>query len=182
MNRTENDILFYCQEDILRNRKTEKVEETVTTFLYDYYLNNGAEINNNFSHDNFLGVACWAERFRPDIIAHIPTFGRHVLRPDNFALFFWIKNRKAGLAFLWIYFLFQLVDLIRMRKDHEGIPHTSGLLLNYFTMRTFKFNLAFSVTTRRVNESFKEGWKGVFKRYYTQENNVKVLKAFNDTY
>jgi hypothetical protein len=178
MNKTDNKILFNCQEDILNNRPDHYFD--VFDFIQDYYVNEAEEINNNFSHDNWKGVACWLETFYPNKIKEIPVFGRHSWRPDNFSLFFWIKHRRMGLIFLPIYYIFELFDLIRMRKDHEGVPHTSGLLLNFFIMRTFKMSLIFKLTTIRVNKYFGS-WLGVFERYYNQPENVRVLNAYKGT-
>jgi|AntAceMinimDraft_6_1070360.scaffolds.fasta_scaffold14336_1 hypothetical protein len=177
MNRSENDILFDCQEDILLGFSRTKTVKSVMSFTNDYKNNNGEEVNNNFSHDNWLGIACWGQKFSTRTIEKLPVFGRHSLRPDNFAFFFWVKHRRIGYLFMPIYYAFQIFDLIRMRKDHEGIPHTSGLLLNYFAMTAFKMDFMFWLTTKRVEKYFGS-WLGVFERYYNQPNNIRVLEAY----
>ena len=53
LNRTENDILFDCQIDIIKGHQMIKMHTAVYDFIDDYYNNEGVEINNNFSHDNW---------------------------------------------------------------------------------------------------------------------------------
>ena len=176
LNSTDNAILFDCEEDLLLG--TTKYSENISEYLRDYELHKGIEVNNNFSHDNWKGVACWLEVNRPYDLKRVPIFGRHTWRPDNLALFIWIRYRRLGLLVLPLYQIFQFIDAIRMRKDREGVPHTSGLLLNYFVMRTFKMNWIFKFVNWRVGKTFKHGWYDVFKRYFVQEDNVRVLEAF----
>lgn len=175
---TTNEILFDCEVEILRDTPTHDLWLKIVAYIQDYRLHDGKEVNNNFSHDNWKGVCCWLERYDKDLICMVPLFGRHSLRPDNFFLFLYIKHRKIGSLFIWIYLLFQVFDAIRMRKDAQGIPHTSGLLLNYFVLQTFGFKLTFKLVNWRVESSFPYGWTGVFTRYYTQDDNKRVLEAY----
>lgn len=177
-NRTENHILFDCEVELLNNQDTDVVRRRVNDFIEDYYANDGEEVNNNFSHDNWKGVACWCKRFDQRLYKMIPLFARHAWRPDNFFLFLYIKNKYVGFLFIWIYLLFQVVDAIRMRKDARGIPHTSGLLLNYFVMQTFGFKLTFKFIDWRVRKTFDGGWLEVFTIYYNQPHNIRVVEAF----
>lgn len=177
---TNNDILFDCQIDLIKGSITPSTKVTILRFILDYRFTKGKELNNNFSHDNWKGVACWLKRFEKDNLSSVPLLGRHSWRPDNLAFFLYAKNRLLGFPFIWIYLLFQIFDAIRMRKDAGGVPHTSGLLLNYFVLQTFNFNLTFKFVDWRVKKTFKEGWLGVFERYYTQPNNAPVLEAYKE--
>jgi len=185
--RTENDILFDCQEYLLTDGKIPEfatIGNKVFKFIDDYQHYKGKEVTQNFSHDNWKGVGCFLEYRKPlpkNAFKDIPIFGRHTLyglRIDNVALFFYMRYRTVGKLFIWIYLLAQVFDAIRMRKDRNGVPHTSGLLLNYFVMQTFGFNKTFGFVSKRVNSNFNFGWLSVFITYYTQEDNKRVLKAY----
>jgi len=186
LNRTENHIMFDCQVDILNGLPTGTTRATVFAFINDYYINEGVEINNNFSHDNWKMVACWLKTFYPKELKKLPLWDRNLARPDNFCLFLYIKNRFIGYPFLLIYSLFQIIDLIRMRKDGAGRPHTSGILLNYFVFRAFKFKWMAKFLDWRVANTFKGqyhpdskgGWDEIFRIYYNQGHNIRVLEAF----
>jgi len=180
MNRTSNEILFDCEADILNNVYSHNTEIKIIKYISDYYFHEGREVNNNFSHDNWKGVACWIKTCPREIPVKqkdIPLFGRHSLRPDNFFLFLYVKYPWIGFLFFWIYLLFQVFDAIRMRKDQDNIPHTSGLILNYFVLQSFNFKLTFNLVSWlvRKNNYFK-GWDKVFHRYYPTEH--RVHKAY----
>lgn len=178
MNLSNNDILFRCQYDILNGEPSLETVKLVRNFIVDYYQNKGKEVNFNFSHDNWKGVIAWAKVFSPELLKRIPIFGHHSLRPDNFFLFLYARYKYVGIFFIWIYLLFQVFDAIRMRKDARGIPHTSGLLLNFFVIGTFGFELTGRFIDYRVEKTFEEGWDSVFKIYYVQDNNRYVLEKY----
>jgi hypothetical protein len=181
-NRTDNEIMFDCQVDLLKDWVTDSTYKQIVTYLGDFKANSGREVNYNFSHDNLKLIAAWKANFGIDPIK-TPLWGRHSWHPSNFCFFLYVYLYERGLGSLgapfWLlYCVDRIYSALRMRRDSDGIPHTTGLLLSYFTLRAFGANMILRFITYRVNKCFDSGWDGVFERYFDKDH--RVLEAWNE--
>lgn len=178
MNKTNNDIMWDCFEDILN--KTPSYKKRIANFIYSFYKHKGKEVEENFSYDNWALVTCWLQTFDKDTKSLIPSFGRHVWHPIRFIKFLWMKYPL--LSFLQVITVLDMVvrhGIIR-RKTADGHFHTSGLLLDYYIAHSYNSKLTMFILTKLMLTMFKS-WIEVFYVYHGgNENNYnyKVYEAY----
>jgi hypothetical protein len=96
MNKTTNEILFDCQRNLLLSSRANPMTRTkVVNYILDYYKQNGREVNNNFSHDNWKGVACYLERYSKVDTKMVPVLGRHSWNPYLYSSFVIKETEEA---------------------------------------------------------------------------------------
>lgn len=180
MNRSDNEILFQCEADILNEKKEYHLD--VYRFISDWNINKGREINNNFSHDNWTGVYCWVNMFNKNLIEDLPLFGHHALRPDNFCFYFYAKYKWIGWIFLPIISLSMIISMLRVwRKGKNGEQYidTDGKLLAFFKCKSFNFRITKWILDFIISKHKDlSGWSTIFDIYY--EYNHIVWIAFID--
>ena len=81
---SNNDIMWDCMESIFDDKYSANLRVQVEDYLHDYEINNGKEINYNFSRDNFETIICFLKYFNKDKDT-VPLFGRHNLHPTSTA-------------------------------------------------------------------------------------------------
>jgi hypothetical protein len=180
-NRSENFILFWCQEDILNDSPDHRTE--VYAFIHDWKVTKGKEINNNFSHDNWTGVYCWVEKFEPRLMKTLPLFGHHSLRPDNFIFYF--KAHHPYLSILIDLYLFtkirvpvihltvsltMIIGMLRVwRKGKQGELYidTDGKMLSFFKVQCFKLKITGFILDFIIrNHKALKTWRTIFSIYH----------------
>ncbi len=182
INDTNNDILNDCQQAILLNDAS-KVSSAVSVFRFHWINDKGVELNENFSHDNWKGVASFMAKFNPDLLSTIPVFGRHSRNPLNFLTFVWMKYKIARVLLQPIISLRMIFNCIfTLKRDAQGRPHTSGRLLDYFIAKTFKLDRTFALMeSALVKYNDLKSFDNIFEIYFNDKNhyNYKVLEAYN---
>lgn len=180
INKSTNEILFQCEEDILLRK--EKHTKEVLKFIADWTLDDGEELHQNFSHDNWTGIYAWCKMFKPDLIKELPLFGHFSLRTDNFAFYFWAKFPILGFILgLPIAMLSMIIGMLRVwrtSKTGDKYIDTDGKLLAYFKTKSFNMR----VTRWLLNLIIKKHkdlrkWKTIFDIYYKDDHPVWI--AFN---
>jgi len=178
MNKTNNDIMWDCFEDILNGSNNNK--QRIAKYLLDFYRNGGNEINENFSYDNFALVACWLQVFKKESKGLLPSFGRHVWHPIRFIKFLWMKYPILSfLQFITIIDMIIRHGVIR-RKTSSGEYHTSGLLLDYYIAYSYDSKITMFILTKLMETMFLS-WTQVFYKYHgtdTKRYNYKIYEAF----
>ena len=186
MSRTENHIIWDCIVSIFKNDPTIATRQVVD-FVIDYYRNDGEEINNNFSHDNWTAVLCWYHKFLPKRKTDFPLFGDHSKHPMRFIRYSWMKYP--------ILFPLRLISLLEMfiqygiirRKTNSGNYHTSELLLDFYIHNSYNNKIEMFVLTKLMKTMFNS-WAEVFRAYHgnPDHDNYRVYTAFieeqNETY
>lgn len=182
-NNTNNDILADAQEDILNNKTDNSIK--IYLFINSFKQSGGDEslAQENFSHDNWKGVAAWLAKNDPENLDEVPLLGRHSWNPVNFLTFLWMQNKVTR-------FLLQPLisarmvfnSIFTMKRDAQGRPHTSGRLLDYFLCKGFKLDITLAIMTWCL-EKFNdlENWDNIFNIYFDSEHryNYKVMEAYN---
>lgn len=184
MNRTDNEIMFRCERDLLADEENSIGE--VSEFIHDYYINKGKEVNNNFSFDNWKLVACWLEKFAspphypPIMIKTVPVWGRHSWRPDNLAFFLWVRYRWM-IILLPIICLSMVVSVVRVWRKNKGGQRyidTDGKIIAYFVTRAFRLERTQKLLDWIVKrDKDLKSWENIFSIYFPPEH--YVLTAFN---
>jgi len=180
MNKTNNDILFECQLDILRDEGTPQTAYKIIKFGASYDLHNGKEVEFNFSHDNWTGVYCWLKVFDEESLRCLPLFGHHSLRPTNFFFFLYAKYPILGFPFLPIVSIAMIVSALRVWRGKGSHSHitTSGKLLTYFKMKAFNMRITKWFVDAIIDSTpeFPDGWKTVFYIYHGKDK-PEIYKA-----
>lgn len=181
MNRTENYIMWDCLIDIFKGEATKETELKVALFIQDYYLNEGREVNNNFSIDNWQIVLCWTYLFRPEKKKLVPLFGHHTKHPMKFIEMAWMKY--WWLAPLKVLTVIDMAvrHLIIRRKTAQERYHTSGLLLDYYVFYSYDCKVMMWLLTKMMKTMFSN-WGEVFFAYHgnPKHYNHKVYLAFKN--
>jgi hypothetical protein len=174
--------MFQCEQDLLLNSPETDQYLKVASYVSDWHLNKGKEVNNNFSFDNWKLVACWIRKFNPGAISALPLFGRHSIRSDNFFMFFYMKYPLLGIWFLWIPSLAMIISMLRVwRTNKEGNRYidTDGKIISYFIVRSFNMRLTKFILDLIVNNSSSLlSWGNIFTIYFPKDH--YVLKAFDN--
>ena len=170
--------MWDCMESIFDDKYSTNLRVQIEDYLHDYEINNGKEINYNFSRDNFETIICFLKYFNKDKDT-VPLFGRHNLHPMRFIRFLWMKYDK--LSFLKVINILDIIVRhgILRRKDGNGTYHTSGLLLDYYHAYSYRNKITMKILTYFMSTMF-ESWYEVFDIYHGNPNhyNYKVLLAF----
>lgn len=186
MNYSTNEILFDCEEDILKQDAGHLCN--VHLFLDLYRESNGDEavVKQNFSHDNFTGVYCWCASIMSHWVSHLPLFGRFSIHPVRFMFYFFIKYPLLGSIFLPIIYVDMLVSgLQKTRINSRGLVEipTSSKILDYFKIMAIVKKggiggiLMQKLLTKAVNWSVG-GWDVVFGIYFAEDH--RVMKAYRE--
>ena len=177
MNRSNNDIMWDCLVDIFDGKQN--ATSRVDRFIMSYVLNDGKEVEENFSHDNWLAVLCWLHKF-DDVKFMFPTFGHHTLHPMNFIKFLWMKYPLAYPLRIVTMFEMLLGSTILARKTESGKLHTSGILLDYYLCKSYDMKFMMKVLTFIVKRRSWHSWLAVFHTYHgdPRDYNYKVFEAF----
>lgn len=172
--------MFLCEYDILNGSHGPDSWVAVPNFAFDYHDNDGKEINNNFSHDNWTLVACWLKTFRPSFFYLVPIWGRHSWRPDNLAFFLYIR-------FPWLFFWLipvisgaMIISMMRVwRTNHRGHRYidTDGKIISYFKCEVFGFRITRKILDWIIaRDDDLKSWENIFQIYFGTEH--FVYKAF----
>lgn len=177
MNRTDNEIMFQCEVDILKNSPDHADE--VHSFILDYILSQGEEINNNFSFDNWKLVACWDKKFE-NTTEYIPIWGRHSWRPDNLAFFLWIRFPTLLSFLLPVISLSMIISMLRVWRttaDGRRYIDTDGKIISYFVCECFDMRATrWALECLIKRDKDLKSWENIFKIYFPE--NHYVLEAF----
>jgi hypothetical protein len=171
--------MFDCQEDIMKG-SADHIKR-VLDFSYNWELHKGQELEENFSHDNWKMVCCHYKLFMPDSMHEIPLFGRHTWHPMNLIQFAWMK-------FWWLYplRLISILDFIFnafivLKRDQNGLPHTSGRLLDLFVAHSYGMKWTKRLMIKGIEKNFENGVDSLFNIYYTQLNNKHIRDIYYET-
>lgn len=171
INRTENDILFDAEVNLLLGFESDDIRRKMNAFRLDYIVNKGVEYNNNFSKDNWIGVYCWHRRFNPDQIKDLPLFGHHALNPFDFAFFYSMKH--------WFFrsFFKLMVHFACLHSCKRPANETSGKILAYFQARALGMNKTIKKMDKLISDMYIDSWDGVFNIYFKKDHHVS--KAYH---
>lgn len=175
---TNNDILADTQVDILK--KSPESLGRIVEYMEEYELSGGVERKENFSHDNWKGVAAWQMLFLNE--TKVPVFGRHSWNPVNFITFLWMQNKVTRLLlqpFISLRMIFNCI--FTMKRDSAGRPHTSGRLLDYFLCKGFGLDKTLAIMTWTLGKfNDLKNWNNVFDVYFDLDTryNYKVREAY----
>lgn len=181
MNNTNNDIMWDCMVAIFRKQPMD-VRTKVINFIVDYHVNEGKEVNNNFSIDNWQVVTCYCRIYVKSWMHQIPLIGHHTKHPMKFI-------EMAWMLYPWLFFLKPLTildmavrHLIIRRKTASGEYHTSGLLLDFYVFYSFEARVMMFILTLMMRTMFKD-WEEVFRIYHGNPThyNHKVYLAYKRT-
>jgi hypothetical protein len=179
VNNTNNDIMWDTLVLILQNHPTMEMIASIREYIKSYDMNEGKEVEYNFSHDNWTMVLCYLEKFHPELKPRVPLFGRHTVHPMKMNDFLWKKY-----PFLYPLIIITIVDmlirhLIIRRKTASGQYHTSGLLLDYYVFYSYDRKISMWILDQCMKTMFNN-WQEVFNIYHGNPDhyNYKVYQVW----
>lgn len=184
VNNTNNNILFECQLDILRGESNIETYTEIRQYAHKWrmYCGDEGESGENYSFDNWIGVACWIQRYSYFLKSEVPLWGHHTLRPDNFAFFLYYKYPTLGIFFIWIKQIAMSISVLRDKRiDHYGNEYrdTDGLILGKLILMSFKMPITSWVWHKIVNKKWG-CWQNAFRHYHSNNPNdiqKKILEV-----
>jgi hypothetical protein len=178
---TKNDIMRYCQKDLLEGVPSHKPE--VLKFISDYYAYNGQEFFENFSFDNWKLVACWLYTFENKTCLAVPVFGRHSWRFwDNLPFFIFIRAPKIFFflrPWLAIFMIYSMLDVWRENKHGAVYIDTDGKIISFFVCESFEFHWTRSILDFIIKHNkWLRSWGNIFYIYFKEG---EIFKTFRRT-
>jgi hypothetical protein len=169
-NRTDNEIMFLCEKDLLLNKASVGTYSKVNNFIADWYANDGKEVNFNFSQ-------CWLKVFHPEQLGLVPIWGRHTWRPDNLAMFLYFRFPRLLFPLLAIIYASRIISTLRVRKINsrgELEISTSGKIISYFVCKAWGLDLLYKILTTLVRRDRDlKSWQNVFEIYFPINHYVR---------
>ena len=181
-NRSENEILFDCEVDILNNKDTARIR--IHDFYNDFIDTKGIEYHNNFSKDNWIGIFCWVKIFKDSYLEKkFPLWGVHMYNPFD-AIFFLYAYFPILLPLRFIISLDCILAAYmtyKTNKNGKGIE-TSGKILSYFKCKALKMDWTFKIMTYLIEHTkeFNYSWDGVFDIYFKKDHRVNIAYHKNN--
>jgi len=173
MNLSTNEILFDCVADILNNSPDHA--QNVYDFVHDFHITGGKEIRNNFSKDNWIGIACWNEKF--DRGVDVPIWGHHMWNPFDAAFFLYVRIGWVAFPLRVLIFLAAMHPAYRIyKKKTDTEKATSGKLLEYYKCKAFKWNFILKCMTYIIKKrkGFPRMWDEIFDTYFKLDHRVSI--------
>jgi len=134
------------------------------------------EWGSHFSHDNMTGMYCtYKSKYSQYMVDTLPVMrwnNRWWLHPKDISFYFWAKNPRLGLPFLWIASLCMIISCYQEYKVRNGnkILKTDGKLLAWMRCKSFGMHRTLKICTWLIERNPKFGsWNNVAKIYFREE-------------